>query len=274
MKTALAISIASRAKGMPAYRVMCPNTSMTWSFVNPIFSAPRMWPRSGPWRPRGGQAGHGTDAAAGNVQARASPGRAPSSILPSSGPVPPRPGLAAPDLRRGAGAHVDAPVLVAPLKQAFRVFVAVMNAGRREVNPPLLKDLLAQRQGLDASRRSAVPGVVDNQFHHLFGRQPDVQRVAQVALQLHFPVGDYEARQGDHLALHRRQGGPSPDSAKQGLAKNSLQVGRDFPGPWRRPAGNLPAAKHPARFAASFVAVIQFTHSSSPSLVLSLLPRA
>ena len=38
----LARSIAPRANGIPAYSVMWPNTSMIWSCVNPMFSAPRM----------------------------------------------------------------------------------------------------------------------------------------------------------------------------------------------------------------------------------------
>ena len=128
------MSIAPLANGTPAYSVMWPNTSMVWSCVNPMFSAPRMWLRSGPSRPN----------AVRHVMVqmqrlvRASPGRVQVAPVVFSGDTPEfllgfrwrsRP-------RRGGDTHVAAPKLLAPLEQAVGIFAAIVGAGRREIYPP------------------------------------------------------------------------------------------------------------------------------------------
>ena len=187
--------MAPRAKGMPAYRVMWPKTSMIWSWVKPMLSAPRMWLRRGPSPSESGETGHGAKAAAGQVQAGAGPGRAPVVLAGDAAEFAFGVGG-----RRGpratAGAHVVAAVFVAALEQAVRVFVGIVDAGRREVDAALLENLLAPGQGLDAGGGAAVPGVVDDQLHHLLRREADIKGVAQVPLELDFAVQHNQAGEG------------------------------------------------------------------------------
>ena len=139
-----------------------------------------------PFPAQGGQASHCADAAAGQIQAGPRPGSAPVVFAGDAAQLALGSGR-----RRRPGrlrSHIAAAELVAPPEQVVRAFVGVVDAGRSVVNALFLKHAFADAQRIDAGRRAAVPGIVDNQLHNLLRRQADIEGVAQMAAQLVFPL--------------------------------------------------------------------------------------
>ena len=217
-----------------------------------------------PFPPQRRQAGQRADAPAGQIQPRTRPGR-PPVVFPGDAPqLPFRSG----GRRRPARArrpHILPPQLLAPPEQLIRALAGVVYPGRRKVNPPFRKHLPAHAQRVDARRRPAVPGIVDNHLHNLLRRQPHIEGVAQMPAQLVFPLQHNQAGQGNHLPLYRRQRRPMPDRPEQRLAQDAFQVRRHFPGAGRRTAPNHAAAEHPARLLPALVAGLQFAHNIASS---------
>ena len=61
------------------------------------------------------------------------------------------------------------PQLGAPLEQAVRVFGSIVDARRGKRDAAFCEHGLAHGEGVQARRRAAVPGVVDNELDNLFG---------------------------------------------------------------------------------------------------------
>jgi len=114
------------------------------------------------------QACHRAQTATGQVKARTRPGGTPVVFARDAVKRPFR-------LSRGRGprprliSHVLPPPLGASLEEVVGVFRGIVDPGRCERDPTFCEHGFAQGQRVQAGRRAAVPGVVENQLDNYQG---------------------------------------------------------------------------------------------------------